>query len=97
MSLYTREQSLVVALWVLAQTSDRVKAKSGARQAPRPIVELVNAFGGKHSADSIFLHQHGYERLLLGRDIDKTVSETQRAVAQSLVEAGLIEKIHDAE
>ncbi len=43
--------------------------------APNIITELVNSLGEKHSSDSILLHTHGYDRLLLNRQIEKSKNQ----------------------
>jgi hypothetical protein len=97
MAKYSREQSTVVALWVLAlQQRDEPKAAIQGATAPRIIVDVVNKLGEEHTSDSILLHTHGYDRLLMNRQIDKTVTELQRQIADELVEQGVISKRYDA-
>ena len=96
MATYNREQSTVIALWVLArQTNNDPYPPIRDNTAPQNIVDIVNTLGEHHSSDSILLHTHGYDRLLLGRDIDKTVTGVQREVAQELREVGIISRIYD--
>lgn len=94
MATYNREQSTVIALWVLARQTDN-DPHPLIPTAPQNIVDIVNALGEHHSSGSILLHTHGYDRLLLGRDIDRTVTRIQREVAQELREVGIISRIYD--
>jgi hypothetical protein len=95
MGKYNKEQSTVVALWVLAlQCRSDPKAAIQDATAPPVIVEILNRLGESHSSDSILLHTHGYDRLLLGRDIDKTISKLQREVASALKDAGVVSKVY---
>ncbi len=95
MAKYNEEQSTVIALWVLAIINrghpDKQSIKGG--MAPRSIVHLVNALGEDHSPSSILLHTHGYDRLLLGRSIDRSVTELQKKVARKLKEEDIIKKV----
>jgi hypothetical protein len=93
---FTKDQSTVIALWVLAlQQRDDPKAAIQNHTAPQIISDIVNKLGEPHSSDSILLHTHGYDRLLLNRPIEKTVTELQRQVADELVEQGVISKRFD--
>ncbi|WP_076587992.1 hypothetical protein [Vibrio ostreicida] len=90
MNKYTKEQSTIVALWVLAKRRENdlwPAAPEGT--APELITHIVNQMGPYHSSDSILLHTHGYDRLLLGRDIDKSVTSLQKEVAEELKLAGV--------
>jgi hypothetical protein len=92
MATYSKEQSTVVALWVLAMN----KQRTGLQSAPEPIAAIVNKRGDTHTAESILLHKHSYDRLLLGREINKTITSLQRRVAKELHEAGIAKTLHDA-
>jgi hypothetical protein len=92
MSEYSKAQSTVVALWVLALS----KFSIGRTTAPDIITEIVNQLGDAHSSDSVLLHKHGYDRLLLGRKIDKTMTALQRQVAQELREAGIMSEVYNS-
>lgn len=94
MAKYNKKQSTIVALWVLAiakRGHPEQTIKNGI--APEVITNLVNSLGEKHSSSSILLHTHGYDRLLLGRKIDKTITKLQEEVAQELLESDVIKKI----
>ena len=96
MNKYTKEQSTIVALWVLAKRrEDDLWPAPPSATAPELITHMVNQVGPSHSSDSILLHTHGYDRLLLGRDITKSATSLQKEVAQELKLAGVINKIHD--
>jgi|GEM_PF-4188592 len=94
MSKYTKEQSTIVALWVLAKRRDTdLWPSPPTPTAPELITDLVNKVGLHHSSDSVLLHTHGYDRLLLGREIGKSVTTLQRQVASELEDAGVIDKV----
>jgi hypothetical protein len=96
MATYSRDQSTVIALWVLAlQYRDDPKLAIQGGTAPRVITDVVNRLGEQHSSDSILLQKHGFDRLLLGRQIDKSVSLLQRSVANELLEAGVVSRVYD--
>lgn len=96
MSEYSKSQSTVIALWVLALQNKRsgVDFESKGSTAPRSITDLVNSLGEIHTSDSILLHTHGYDRLLLGRPIDRAITKLQREIAQDLLEQGVISQIY---
>lgn len=95
MSKYTKDQSTLVALWVLAKRRENNPWPAPpSPTAPNLIFEMVNKLGPEHSSDSILLHTHGYDRLLLGRNISKSITSTQREVAKELKEAGVVDFIH---
>jgi len=94
MAKYSREQSTVVALWVLAmQHRPNPKLPIQGHTAPAIITEAVNKLGEHHSSDSILLHTHGYDRLLLGRDIDKSVTALQQEIANELKDFDIISSV----
>ncbi len=96
MAEYSEDQSRIIALWVLAIKNrghpNGQSVKGGV--APEVIVNLVNQLGEYHSPQSILLHTHGYDRLLLNRDIDKTITKLQRRVAKELKEQGVVNQIY---
>ena len=96
MAPYSKEQSIVVALWVLARSTNDPEVRIPGATAPAIITNLVNQLGEKHSSDSVLLHKHGYDRLFFGRDIDKTITTLQRQIAKELYETGVVSKVHDA-
>jgi hypothetical protein len=91
---YNKAQSTVVALWVLAQTKGDPAFRVEERTTPPVISDVVNRFGDRHPADSIFLHRHGYEKLFLGIQ-NRHVTELQRQVARELHEAAIVAKVYD--
>jgi hypothetical protein len=91
MAEYSKAQSTVVALWVLALSKFPIRR----RTAPDIITEIVNQLGDVHSSESVLLHKHGYDRLLLGRRIDKKITALQRQIAQELHEAGIVSKVYN--
>jgi hypothetical protein len=94
MAKYSKEQSTVIALWVLAmQHRPNPKLPIQGHTAPTNITEIVNKLGELHSSDSILLHTHGYDRLLLGRDIDKTVTALQQEIAKELKDFDIISSV----
>ncbi len=96
MNKYTKEQSTIVALWVLAKRQkNNLWPAPPTPTAPELITHLVNNAGPSHSSDSILLHTHGYDRLLLGRDISKSVTSLQKEVAQELLLSGIINKTYN--
>lgn len=96
MAKYSKEQSTVVALWVLAmQFRDDPKAAIQGAIAPPVVVDAVNKLGEQHTSGSILLHTHGYNRLLHNRKIDKTITNLQRQIARELVEQGVISRCYD--
>lgn len=97
MANYSKEQSTIVALWALAlQQRDDPTAVIKEATAPPVIVDVVNKLGEEHTPGSILLHTHGYDRLLLNRQIDKTVTNLRRQIADELVEQGVISKRYNA-
>jgi hypothetical protein len=91
---YNKKQSTIIALWVLAikNTGHPEKPiKNGT--APNVIRELVNSLGEKHSSDSILSHTHGYDQLLLNRQIEKTITSLQREVSNDLLQADIVNQI----
>lgn len=96
MASYSKEQSTIVALWVLAmqQRLDPNKAIQN-NTAPDIIAKTVNMLGEHHSPDSILLHTHGYDRLLFGRNINKSVTRLQQEVANELKSSDIISKVHE--
>jgi len=92
---YSKEQSTVVALWVLARSTNDPKVRI--HTAPTIITDLVNQLGDKHSSDSVLLHKHGYDRLFFERDIDKTITTLQRQIAKELYEAGVVSKVFESQ
>ena len=95
MAEYNKSQSMVIALWVLARSRNDPKIPIPGATAPAIITEVVNQLGDVHPSDSVLLHKHGYDRLLLDRKIDKTVTALQRQVAKELFEAGVVSKVYD--
>jgi hypothetical protein len=95
MAKYSKEQSTIIALWVLAmqQRANPTRPIQG-HTAPSSITEIVNKLGEHHSSDSILLHTHGYDRLLLGRDIEKTVTALQQEIANELKLCGVISRVY---
>jgi hypothetical protein len=94
MAMYNKRQSTVIALWVLAIKNvghPEKPIKDGT--APEVITDLVNTLGDRHSSDSILLHTHGYDRLLLNRDIDKTITGLQHEIAEELLSTGIVKEI----
>lgn len=95
MSNYTKDQSVVVALWVLAKRRENNPWPAPpSPTSPKLITDIVNKLGPNHSSDSILLHTHGYDRLLLGRDISKSITALQREIAKELKDAGVIDNIY---
>lgn len=95
MSEYNKEQSIVIALWVLAlQNRHDPKAAVQGHTAPNSIYGIVNKLGEHHSSDSMLLHAHGYDRLLLDRKIDRSVTKLQKEVAAELKVQGIISTIY---
>jgi hypothetical protein len=96
MASYNKDQSSVVALWVLA-LQYRTNPKQAIKDATAPplITSIINKLGEQHTSDSILLHKHGYDRLLTGRDIDKSITNLQREIAQELLETGIVSTIYD--
>lgn len=92
---YSKKQSTVIALWVLSM-QNRVdpKASIQGHTAPSIITDIVNALGESHTSGSILLHTHGYDRLLLGRKIGKSVTNLQKEVANELMVQGVISLVH---
>jgi hypothetical protein len=98
MSEYSKSQSTVIALWVLALQS-RHNGDEFARKgptAPPAITDLVNQHGEPHTSDSILLHTHGYDRLLLGRTIGKTITNLQREIASEFHSQGIVRQLFEA-
>jgi hypothetical protein len=92
MAMYNKEQSTVVALWVLAMSRYPTEFQT----APDAITAIVNKLGDSHTSDSVLLHKHGYDRLLLDRPINKNISALQRQVARELHDVGIAPALYDA-
>ena len=97
MSEYNKAQSTVIALWVLALQNKRtgVDFESKGPTAPEAIAGIVNQLGDTHTSDSVLLHTHGYDRLLLGRPIERAITKLQREVARDLLDQGIVVSLHD--
>lgn len=95
MSPYNEEQLIIVALYVLAmaEPNKTYPKRNGSPSVPDSIVSLVNNVGEIHSPESIFLCTHGFERILLGRKIQKSVSHKQKSVAQKLMDEGTVTQL----
>ena len=61
---------------------------------PDSIVSLVNEVGEPHSAESIFLYTHGFERLLLDRKISKSITSPHIEVAKRLLNEGTVTELY---
>lgn len=96
MAEYSKAQSTVIALWVLSRSMSGSKRPVPKGTAPAIITDVVNQLGDSHTSDSILLHTHGYERLLLDRRIEKTITCLQREIANELFAAGIVSKVYDA-
>ena len=87
---YTKDQSTVIALWVLAlQTRSNPLAPIQGATAPEIIARLGNNLGGEHTSDSMLLHTHGYNRLFQDRQIDREATNLQKEIAKELREQGV--------
>lgn len=93
---YNEEQLMVIALYVLAidGTGQKHPKRNGSPGVPDSVVSLVNNLGKEHSPESIFLCTHGFERILLGRQIDRNVTQKHKNVAQRLKDEGTISELY---
>ena len=91
MNEYSDQQSILIALWVLSLRPNFAPGP----EAPEFLTQMVNALGEHHSAASILLHTHGYERLFLNRPINRNITSLQRQVASLLRDEGIVEHVFD--
>ena len=93
---YNEDQLMIVALYVLSldKSGNKHPKRNGSPGVPDSIVQLVNKVGGEHSPESIFLCTHGFERVLLGRQINKDLSQRHKNVAQRLKDEGTVTQLY---
>ena len=98
MATYNDDQSLVIALWTLALQNKCAKGEIAGKgvEAPPVIIDLVNKLGDAHTAGSVLLHTHGYDRLFFNRKIEKTITKTQCEIAKKLKIGEVINEINQA-
>jgi len=93
---YNEDQLMIVALYVLSLdgTGNKHPRRNGSPSVPDSVVSLVNKVGEAHSPESIFLCTHGFERILLGRQIKKDPSQRHKNVAQRLKDEGTVSELY---
>lgn len=84
---WTREQSIIVALWVLAHQGD-VPAEFAAA-IPPTLLAAINAVGPSRFTGGVIYHMMGYQRLFFDRPISVTVTHLQRDIAAAMFSEGI--------